>query len=56
MVNPRVKHNQALQDNLATVFPSNSDIVGGITIMYHQVANIHLPLSVQQGQYVYICN
>ena len=56
MVNATAKHNQALQANLGTVPPRNSERIGWIAIMYHQVYNIQLPLDFHQGQYVYIWN
>ena len=53
-VNPTEKHYQDLRDNLGTVLPSASDIIGGIPRIYHQVSYIQLPLVVHQGQDVYI--
>ena len=51
-INPMAKNNQTLRGSLVTVLPSTPKRLGGIPRIYHQVANIQLPLAVRQGQYV----
>ena len=51
---PYEKYNQALWANLGTVLPITPDLIGWIPRIYHQVANIKLPLAIHKVQDVYI--